>query len=318
MDAFAEALQWDAGLEPLAVVTRGGAPEFVYRGVAVCCDGRGRAQVALGNADSPIHLRSCAKPFQALALVETGAADELGFTDQELALACGSHAGQPEHVEVVWGLLARLGVAEEALVCGGAQHMCSGKHTAMIALAVHLGVPIEGYHQPHHPVQRVIADHLAAAAGLPSESLLDGTDGCGVPVIRMPIMAVARLYARLAAGDTPALARLRDAMIAHPDLVAGEGRPDTEIMREASGALVAKSGAGGVQALAWVGGTPSEAGACVVKLSGESTLPVALLVAASTAGRCASVAWASVDRLRRWAEVRNVRGEVVGEVVVPV
>lgn len=307
------ALAWETGLVPMVGVMRGGAPELVHRGVAACVDSLGEVIAGEGDEQQLIHLRSAAKPFQALALVETGAADALGVSSEELALACGSHRGASEHVAVVTGFLERLGVPAEALVCGGVDHMCSGKHAAMIALGVFLGLPYEGYQQPSHGVQRTIAQHVAAEAGLPPDDILDGIDGCGVPVFRMSAARVAHLYARLAAGSTPALARIRDAMLAHPALVAGEGLFDTELMREAGGRIIAKMGADGVQAVAWRSAAGAAAQAVVLKLCAAGAVvygTAAALLLRWGLEDIVPVRWA-----QRWLQVRNVRDEVVGEII---
>ena len=283
---------WDARLEPILALTRGGRPEIVYRGVWVEADAGGMVVAAVGDPATPVHLRSAAKPFQALALVESGAAEAMAFSERELAIACASHAGSAEQVEVVEGLLARLGFSPRDLECGSAlpldeeearrleriglafgpqHHMCSGKHAAMLGLARHLRVNPTGYSQPFHPVQELIFTTISRETGLPPQSLYGGIDGCGVPVVWVPARVGAMLYARLAAGATPALALLRDAMIAHPDLVAGEGRLDTRVMRAASGAVVSKIGAGGVLGMGRVcsDARPGGGRGCVVKMAAD-------------------------------------------------
>lgn len=283
---------WDTRLEPILALTRGGRPEAVYRGVWVEADPAGMVLAAVGDPAAPVHLRSAAKPFQALALVESGAAEALEFDERELAMACASHAGSAEQVAVVEGLLARLGFSPQDLECGSAppldvgearrleragvafgpqHHMCSGKHAAMLALARHLGVNPAGYSQPSHPVQELIFATIAREAGLAPASLYGGMDGCGVPVVCVPAGVGAMLYARLAAGATPALALLRDAMTARPDLVAGEGRLDTRVMRATAGMAVSKTGADAVLGLGRVSADGFSAGGrgCLVKLAAD-------------------------------------------------
>ncbi|MBC7294385.1 MAG: asparaginase, partial [Thermoleophilia bacterium] len=257
-----QAGQWDAGFEPLAATLRGGQVESVYRGALAVVDTRGELVGAWGDPDLPVFLRSAAKPFQALALVESGAADAWQITAEELAVICGSHSGQPEHIAVVAGLLARLGISPEVLTCGSLAHTCSGKHAGMLALALHLGVDYEGYADPNHPVQQAIAHaisrllalrtgsrHVPALAG----SVFAGPDGCGTPVVRVSLADAAFLYALLGVGATPGLKRVRDAMLAHPQMVGGPGRLDTEVMQRTPG-LVVKSGAEGVLDLTLVAG----------------------------------------------------------------
>lgn len=256
---------FDPRFEPLTAVVRGGAVESVHRGVITVVDEAGALLGGAGDPGTPILLRSAAKPFQAAAVVASGAADAFALTDQEIALMAGSHAGSPEHVEVVGRLLARAGIPASAPVCGSLEHMCSGKHAGMLLMAAHLGVPGEGYHHQEHPVQREIRGYVASllegcprkpcrtaagSAGRPgSRAVFTGIDGCGVPVIAMTLYEAAWLFATLAAGSVSSLARVRDAMLAHPVLVAGEGRLDTNLIRAGAGAIVSKGGAEGVQGL---------------------------------------------------------------------
>ncbi len=283
--------------------------ECVHRGVIAVVDSEGRPRGGFGDPATAVPLRSAAKPFQAAAVVQSGAVDAFGVTLEELAVMAGSHAGQAQHVRAVRSLLARAEAAEDVLVCGPPVHMCSGKHAGMILLARQLGVPVDGYEQPEHPVQQYIgafvARLLAAPAGdrdslsslvefdgaaspgspahpgSPAPSLFVGIDGCGVPVLRLRAEQVAWLFARLAAGALPALARVRDAMLAHPEMVAGRSRLDTRLMCAAPGKVIAKGGAEGVQGLALSVGVD---GAAVlgwaIKIEDGSGRPLPLLIRA--------------------------------------
>lgn len=257
---------------PVAIeVWRGGRVESRHRVRACVADRDGRVVLAVGDIDEPVFPRSAVKPFQALALVETGAADAFGVGEAEIALACASHGGEPEHVALVESWLGRLGLDEAALACGPHPPMhgpsaaallrrgetarrvhnnCSGKHTGMLTAALHLGAPTQGYEMPEHPVQRHVAAALAALAGL--NTLPEpGIDGCSLPNYPMPLRNLARAAAQLAdpSGQPPererALHRIAQAMMAHPRLVAGGGRACTAIM-QALPDVVAKTGAEGV------------------------------------------------------------------------
>jgi L-asparaginase II len=224
-----------------------------------------------GDVSFPTCYRSAAKPLQALPLVEDGVAEALGLTEEELALCCGSHSSEAGHVETARHILARAGLGEEALACGGhpplgareAERMaregvrpgpihnnCSGKHAGMLALAVHHGWPTEGYHRPEHPVQRRMLAEVARWTGLAQDEVQTGVDGCGVVCFRAPLDAVARSFARFAAaawsGRGPAA--VVGAMTRHPWMVAGTGRLCTDVMAAARGAVFAKTGAEGVYA----------------------------------------------------------------------
>lgn len=255
----------------LVEVVRGGSVvESRHRIHAAVVDAAGRLRACVGDPDLVTFLRSAAKPFQALPLVEDGAAERYGLTDREVALACGSHSGADVHVAVAEGLLAKLGLSGEALACGphpplddGARRAraeqgleplrlhnnCSGKHAGMLALARARGWDPEGYHRAGHPVQDRMLDEVMRWAGLPREAVALGADHCGVVCFAMRLRDGARAYASLAAAarrGEPAPARVVAAMTAHPELVAGEGRLDTALMRRTEGRIFSKAGAEGV------------------------------------------------------------------------
>ena len=239
-------------------VLRGGRVESRHR-VSSCVVGADRGApplLAVGDIAAPVYPRSAIKPFQALPLLETGAAEAFDVPDEEVALACASHGGEPAHVERVAAWLARLGLEERHLACGphppmhaasaaalaasGAKptrlhNNCSGKHTGMLTACLHLGLPVEGYASPTHPLQRRITAALAELVSLPALEA-PGTDGCSLPAFVMPLRALAH---------AAALRRAGAAMRAHPLLVAGTGRICTVLMRHAPD-VVAKTGAEGV------------------------------------------------------------------------
>ena len=309
---------FDPCFEPVVALTRGGHVESVHRGAIAVLDSGGRLLGGVGDPLTAVHLRSAAKPFQALAVVESGAADAMCITEEELAVMCGSHGGEPAHVRIVAALLDRLGLGPEVLVCGTRQPLspsagralaeggevpsvlhnnCSGKHAGMVALALHLGAPVAGYWAPEHPVQEEIARTIGgllsrgpgqpgcrwiAGAGRTSGSVWGGVDGCGVPVVRLNLCEAAWLFALLAAGATPGLARVRDAMLAHPELVAGEELRDTKIMHASRARALAKTGAEGVQALALPRSFQVDPGAeaaigCLIKIEDGSGRPLTTL-----------------------------------------
>jgi L-asparaginase II len=255
-------------------VLRAGHVESVHRGHVAVVDGRGRLVAWAGEPDLPIFPRSAFKPFQALPLVESGAFARSGLGGDALALIAGSHSGTDRHAALARTILAAAGVDESALRCGThppydeaaaealrargeaptpIRHNCSGKHAGMLLLARFLGAPIESYTDPDHPVQRRIFARFSELLGEELEDDPPAIDGCSAPTPRMPVRMLAYAFALLASGvdrsgrENPALAQIRDAMRAHPDLVAGEGRIDTLLMRAVPGA-VAKAGAEGVHA----------------------------------------------------------------------
>lgn len=257
---------------PLAVATRGGLVESIHRGHLAVVRPDGSLVEALGDADFPTYLRSAAKPFQALAVIEEGAADRYGVSPSELALMCGSVSGQDYHVAAVRSVLAKAGLDESLLECGihkpshgptvkamearGEKPMpvhnnCAGKHAAMLLICAHRGFPFADYYKADHPLQRLIRRTVAEICDLAPEALGVGVDGCGVPVFRAPLRCVAHGYARFAAPGAAgfsadrekAVERLMSAALAHPEMIAGDERVCTETMRRAPGRFLSKTGA---------------------------------------------------------------------------
>jgi len=266
----------DVADELCVEVTRGSAVESRHRARYAVVDADGDVILAGGDVQADVLPRSAIKPLQALPLVESGAADAYAMTRAELALACASHNGEPEHVAAVEGLLERIGRGEGDLVCGGhppkdgkaqrdllasgqphrrVHDNCSGKHTGFLTLARHLGAPTRGYETVTHPVQQRILGVLETMTGLADLTTRPhGTDGCGIPALAMPLGNLALAMARLGVPDDQpsarqaACARIREAMTAHPWCVAGTGGGDTAIMERLAPRVLVKSGAEGVQA----------------------------------------------------------------------
>ena len=290
------------------------------------CDPSGKLLDAVGDPHGYVYARSSVKPLQALPLVLTGAADDLGLTDEELAVACASHSAEGPHLAAVRSILDKAGLSERDLQSGahpplygpaaaelarrgrepGAIHCnCSGKHAGMLAVCVHEGWPTACYRSLHHPLQRRVLEIVARVCALDGDDLLVGVDGCGVPAFAMPLANLATGFARLASGEylPEAAGRLRRAMRDHPHLVAGTGRFDTAVMRGTR--LLAKSGAEGV----FAAGSPDGWG-LALKISdgaGRAVRPAAL---AALARRGAS----APDEPEPPA-VLNLHGATVGAVV---
>ncbi|MCU0529587.1 MAG: asparaginase [Cyanobium sp. Prado107] len=248
-------------IPPLEVrLLREGIPESHHRVHAVVSDARGRVLMRAGDPQRLSFVRSALKPFQATAFVASGAADQGQVGDRGLAIACASHAGTPEHAREAFKLLWSAELEADQLQCpvpeGGTsplEHNCSGKHAAFLATCRRLGWSTEGYLQVDHPLQREVIKRVAEFLGLPPAELVTARDDCGAPTLRLRLAQMALLFAHLGAGEQPDLERLNRAMLAHPDLVAGEGRFDTELMRRGHGQVVSKGGAEGIQCLSRVG-----------------------------------------------------------------
>jgi L-asparaginase II len=247
--------------------TRGDLVESMHHVSVAVVDAKGRLIAASGNPGVTAWWRSAAKPFQALPLLEDGAADRFGLDSEELALACGSHSSEPAHLAVVRRFMEKVGVTEAQLSCGThtplsaevaravncgsaaptpAWSNCSGKHTGMLALARHHGWPLEGYHAAGHPVQERILRSIAQWSGVATDDLKLAVDGCTAVCFGLPVQAMALAYARLGASQEPAARRVVAAMMGHPLMVAGTGRLCTDLMTAWPGGVVSKIGAEGV------------------------------------------------------------------------
>ena len=279
--------------------------------------------------------RSCAKPFQVLPLLRDGGFDRARWGDDELALACGSHGGEPEHVALAARMLDTLGLEEGDLACGpqeplaarGARLLrdsgmratrlhnnCSGKHAAMLARAVGCDVPAAGYEREEHPVQRACTREIANWTGIAEPDLITAVDGCGVVVYGLSLVGMARAYARLARAaregvDEPA--RVLHAMRTRPFLVGGTDRFDSVVSEATDGRVVAKIGAEGIHSVAVV----DEDIGIVIKVADGSTraqYPAILRALQQFGVLDAPLPPPLADWLIR--PVRNTRGAAVGEV----
>ncbi len=261
--------------ESLVEVRRGSITESRHRGHIVVVEPDGKIVASAGVPETVTFLRSSAKPFQAMPLFVTGAADRFGFTDREVALACASHNGEPIHTEIVSSMLRKIGLGPEALRCGvhepygeeaarvlrergeppnALHNNCSGKHAGMLAVALHLGARIDNYESPENPVQKAIADTVSQFSGVAVTDMAVGIDGCGAPIFGITVKAMALAYARLVSPPEDfdqvtrsACERIVRVMNAYPELIGGTSdRLDTEIMRATPGRVVSKVGADGV------------------------------------------------------------------------
>ncbi len=241
----------------LVEATRGAMVESRHRGAFAVVDVEGRVIASAGDTECPIYARSAIKPLQAIPLVESGAAEAFGLEDAEIAVACASHRGEARHVETVTAWLARIGCSVADLECGthlpsneralaellGAQEAphaahnnCSGKHAGFLTLARHLGLPTQGYIRLEHGVQQRVLGTLESMTGLDLGAVPRGVDGCGIPVLGVPLGSLALAMARLAdPADQPesrqaACARIRSAMAAEPFMVSGTGQFCTRVI----------------------------------------------------------------------------------------
>ena len=249
------------GIPPLEVrLLRNGIVESRHRVHAVVCDGRGRVLMRAGDPQQLSFVRSALKPFQATVFVSSGAAEQCNCGERGLAIACASHAGTAMHAREAFKLLWGAEIEAEQLQCpvpncgtSPLEHNCSGKHAAFLATCRRLGWSTESYLQKEHPLQQEVLKRVGDLLAQPAAELLTARDDCGAPTLQLQLAQIALLYAHLGAGSQADLERLSRAMLAHPELVAGEGRFDTELMRRGHGQVVSKGGAEGIQCLSRVG-----------------------------------------------------------------
>ncbi|HET8780898.1 MAG TPA: asparaginase [Pyrinomonadaceae bacterium] len=332
--------------EPLVEVRRGGITESRHRGHVAAVEPDGNVVASLGALHNVTYLRSSAKPLQALPLLVTGAAERFGFTDEEVALACASHNGEPIHTQIVASMLEKIELGPEALKCGvhepyspeaagvlrarnevpnALHNNCSGKHAGMLAVALHLGASTDNYESPENPVQIEIARAVSQFTGVAVEDMAVGIDGCAAPIFGISIWAMALAYARLVSPPESFDKATRDAcerivrvMTAYPELIGGTSeRLDTEIMRAAHGRVVSKVGAEGVYTAGilpceqWPNGL-----GLALKIEDGDDKRARPPVVIESLRQLGVLQNESLDAVSRYAffPIQNRRGDVVGEI----
>ena len=316
------------------VAVRGPLDESVHHVSAAVVTLEGTLIAQAGDPELVTYWRSASKPFQLAPLIEDGGIERFGLDQEMLALGCGSHNAEPIHREVGARWLAAVGLQQDDLSCGGhpslwpdqAERMirkgvtptplwsnCSGKHAGLLALARLHGWPTDSYQAVGHPVQDRVAASVARRTGIAVDRLVWGVDGCTAAAVALPISAMARGYAALGAGADPALAVLRDAMMAWPMMIAGSERLDTVLMEAWPGRVIAKIGAEGVfsAALPTLGiGLSLKVHDGEMRAAGYALIALleALVQRLDPAGD-----W-PMEQLARWRspKIRNTRGVVTG------
>jgi L-asparaginase II len=321
---------------PMIELTRNGISECLHMGALAVTDTEGRVLAQVGNPHWLCFTRSALKALQALPLIQSGGAQQLGLTSKELALMCASHNGEDMHLEQVSSILQKSGNTYQQLRCGchvpyrfsfndkplpegfavdERHHNCSGKHSGFLAYCSLHGVSKETYTELDHPLQLQVRKAVADVTGVASENLRWGIDGCSAPNFAVPLSALARSYARLAKPEVDnaygaSLKLLGEAMTAHPELVSGTGRSDADFMRVGRGDWVTKVGADGVQVI----GSRSRGQALALKIADGNK--VALF--AATVEALDQLGWLDdVQRqeLQAWRaqSLKNIKGLEVGE-----
>ena len=328
------------GFVRLADVWRGPTVESVHHGIAVVADAEGTIVLSLGDPDFVTFPRSSLKPFQAIALVETGAADALGLTEEHVALSCASHRAEDFQVALVRDWLGRLGLTESALACGpdlprGAAeqaaviragggparifHNCSGKHCGFLSVARRIGAPTAGYQDPSHPTQALYLETFSDLLGRDAGTLVRGTDGCSLPALALSVADMARAAARFAAVKVPgaarqaAIRRLQAAMAVYPDHLSGRDQATSRIVRATNGRVIMKSGAEGFV----LGFVPERGLGIAVKIADGATR-AKMSVLAAIIGRLGLLSPQAAATLADVVEdpIRDGNGTRVGRVAI--
>lgn len=315
--------------EPVAEVIRGTITESVHYGSIAVADAEGRLLYSVGDPYMITYLRSSAKPFQAVAVAESGAAKAFGFSSSELAIIAGSHSGEDKHIETVQSILDKIGLGPEHLKCGiqtpigisesipnpekkytALHHNCSGKHAGMLAIAKFKNLSVDDYLSPTHPVQELITGIISDICRYPVEKINIGIDGCTAPVHALPLYNMACGFARLVtpnsfpSGRAQAVSTVYMAMMEHPDMVGGTGRFDTVIAEIPGERIVAKAGAEALECFA----LPERSRGVAVKIvdgSKRALFPVAVELIYKLGARPKSAELSEFHRpvLKNWRDI---------------
>jgi L-asparaginase II len=251
---------------------RGDTVESTHRVSVAVVSNDGTLRAHAGNPDLVTFMRSAAKPIQVMTFLESGASGHVEITSEELALACASHNSEVDQVAIASGFLKKLELTEDDLACGphrslfyelGRYHgpgkekpalvepsaiasNCSGKHSAMLAFARQKGWDPVGYEKPEHPVQKALLAEISGWTDVGQADVAVATDGCGVVTFAVPLRNMALAYSRLVTLKTAHATEVVNAMVSHPQVIAGSHRLCTALMMAYPGEIIAKVGAGGV------------------------------------------------------------------------
>lgn len=251
---------------------RGQLLECIHRGHICGVTDDGEVKYYVGDADFLAYMRSSAKPIQAIPLVKRGLDKKYNFNDKEITVLTGSHRAESFHVEAIEGILEKIEVTEDELIClptyplgvmakeevlrknrdkRRVYHNCSGKHLGIITLCKGIQCDYSNYWDINNPAQQEILEHIAMVADYPKEEIKVGTDGCGVPVFAMPMKYLAKAYMRMACPDTikdhgtsEAIKRITTLMNENPKMVSGTNLICSLLLKDKN--IVAKGGAKGV------------------------------------------------------------------------
>lgn len=264
----------------LVEVVRSGVVESIHRGDIVVVNHEGKILYAVGDPDRLTFFRSAGKPIIALALLETGIVEEYKLDLKEMAIIASSHSGDAEHISILKSIIEKVGIDEEVLECG--EHAptgkkanrdlissgltptklhcdCSAKHIGLIAASKLSEINTKGYSKMEHPVQKRVEKVISEFCGVETGKIVKGIDGCGVPVHAVPLKNIALAYANLCYENfkegkyRKSQNYIASAMTMYPEMIGGEGRFDTILMRCFGDRLLGKFGAEGVYCIGILG-----------------------------------------------------------------
>lgn len=257
----------------LVEIFRGNTLESFHRGVICAVDEKGKVIFSKGDIHQVCYPRSAMKFLQTIPLIESGAADFFGLTEEEIAITLGSHNGEEEHVIVVDSILKKAGLNRTHLQCGpqmptlrkdstrliregksaeAIHNNCSGKHAGFLALSVFLKAPVDGYLKPNHPVQQQIQNLVSEMYEYPLQKMECGLDGCSAPIYSVPVYHQALGFKNLSCGEhfsthrAIACKRILQAARNYPFMIAGSNRYCTDLIATCGQKIIGKTGAEGI------------------------------------------------------------------------
>lgn len=325
----------------LVEVTRGDLVESIHRGDIAVINNKGEVIFKLGDINHLCYMRSASKPIQIIAALEAGIVEKYGLSMAEVAISMASHSGEKAHLDTMHSMLQKIGLSAEALRCGiheplgpeAARQLtaaglapsnlhctCSGKHLAQLAAVKAKGRSVEDYDKLGGGIQPEIMNIISAFSGVRVSGIKLGIDGCGIPVYGLPIKKMALAYANLVSNSfmdgrySRSQEYVLQAMAAHPEMIGGKGRFDTELLGHCGDRLVAKFGDEGVYCMGLVGrGT-----GIALKIEDGHTRAVAPVVL-ELLRQLGVIGDAELEPLKHWWKppIKNHRGEQVG-VIRPV
>ncbi len=321
--------------EILAKVYRGDTIESVHYGSVAVVDSKGNLLYSAGDPNFFTFLRSSAKPFQTIPVIESGAASHFNFSTAELAIMSGSHNGEKMQVETVKKILKKIGFSEKYLKCGSQtplyytvkgitpkakekftplQHNCSGKHSGMLAVAVFKNYNPKNYISPQHPVQQMILKAVSEICEFLQNEIKIGIDGCSAPNFALPLKNMALGFARLVSSNSnhrDSLKIVLNSMKKYPEMVSGKGRLDYILAKVSKGKIVSKAGA---EALQCFGISGEDLGVGVRILDGNNR--AVGCVVAEVLRQLGILSKSDLQRLERFAypKIKNWAGLEVGQI----